>query len=141
MAHRGRGLLEVKPSNNPFFQSTASDIGVNPYNGVQWSGDHDPAMLKASSVSKDTFSFLYARESDTIGSRVAKPPVERPSLLTKTEFLKKRREELRARMTVDEAEMQNVVPPKVTVEDVLAHYKHEPKVEDPRYMTTSVSTV
>jgi hypothetical protein len=142
MAQRGRGLLEVKPSNNPFMQSTSADLGVNPYQKVEWSGDHDPAMTRnADGANRDTFSFLYARESDNIGGRVAKPTNEKPRLLTKTEFLKKRREELRAQMTVDEVAMQNAVEPTYTVEEILTHYKHEPKSEDPRFMTTSVSTV
>jgi hypothetical protein len=136
---RGRGLLEVKPCSNPFMQSTSADIGVNPYLGVAWTGENDPAMTRASDGSKDTFSFLYARESDNIGARVAKPINEKPRLLTKTEFLKKRREELRSQMTMDEVQMQNTVIPSPTAEDILVHYKHDPRAEDPRYTTTSVS--
>lgn len=140
MARRGRGLLEVKSSSNPFFQSTASDIGTIPTRTIKWTGDVDPAMMTSHTQKEDTFSFLYSRESDTIGSMVRKPVLEKKELLTKTEFLKKRRETLREEMgdTVGNGDESETVF-KVTAEQVLAQYRHVPKLEDPRFMTTSVS--
>lgn len=149
MSSRGRGLLEIKPSSNPFFQSTGSDIGVNPHIPVKWTGDVDPAMTRVNPASKDTFSFLYTRESDTIGSKVAKPQNEHPQILTKTEFLKKRREELRTQMLLDSGGIDpyategeaggGLESTKPNVEEILSRYTHAPKQEDPRYMTTAVS--
>ena len=141
MSFRGRGTLEVKKSSNPFFQTTNSNIGVNPHERTDWTGDVDPAMLKSEAAAKETFSFLYTRESDVIGSQVPKPTREEKSLLTKTEFLKKRRAELRTQMLSDSAsfeETSSAAPMRVTAEDMLKVYKHEPKSEDPRFMTTSV---
>ncbi len=137
MTQRGRGLLEIKSSNNPFFQAASADIGTNPHLVTKWSGNTDPAMTKTSSASKDTFSFLYTRESDIIGSLVPKSNVEVKSLLTKTEFLKKRREEMRAQMLTDCVSEPEPIP-RPSTEEILAHYHHAPKVEDPRFLTTSV---
>eukprot|EP01032_Pedospumella_encystans_P017722 gene17722-20189_t len=39
MSLRGRGLLEVKPSANPFFQTTTSEIGSKHDASEQWKVD------------------------------------------------------------------------------------------------------
>jgi len=138
-----RGLL--KPSTNPFFQTTASDIGVRPEQRIEWTGKADPAM-KCAAVSerKDTFGFLYSRESDRIGGLVPKPAVEsgHQAPLTKTEFLKKRRELLRT-IGPDEFDMEllkvtkkeEIVKP--NVEEVLKVFNQGSKVEDPRYTSSN----
>lgn len=88
------------------------------------------------------FAFLYSRESDRIGAKVAKPVMKETKLLTKTEFLKKKREEFAASSSMYEEqyhrEETTQSPGKRTAENVLAVYKHEPKYEDPRYTTSTV---
>lgn len=88
------------------------------------------------------FAFLYTRESDRIGSKVAKPVMKETRLLTKTEFLKKKREEVSASNSLsqeeDDREAHNS-PTKRNAEDILAVYKHVPKYEDPRYTTSTVT--
>ena len=53
MTHRGRGALEVKPGNSPFFVSASSEHGINPAGiaRVEWAGAVNPDFAK--SVSAD----------------------------------------------------------------------------------------
>lgn len=151
MAARGRGCLELKPSNNPFLQTTSADIGCVPTNKTVWTGNPDPAMKLTASRLGNTdhedehFSFLYSRESDKIGSKVKQPVIPRNRLLTKTEFLKKRREDLRSQELTDNDNMLLILngsPQKAvkkTAEEALLYYKQGTKVEDPRYTTSNVS--
>ena len=144
MSQRGRGALEVKPSNSPFFVSAASDHGldVKRLNRVEWAGAVNPdyaksAKLGAASGKTESFAFLYTRESDTIGGRVPKPVIDRPKMLTKTEFLKKWREK---RVPADGGEVLDELLPEpepVNVDRVLAVWKQGTKGEDPRYTTTN----
>lgn len=144
MSFRGRGCVEVKPSPNPFFQTTASDIGVNAKNQIEWKvdGNIPPFAAKQTSLSEGNFSFLYTRESDVIGSKVLKPlEGDKKKMLTKTEFLKKKREMFN---TVRNSEFENCLyesdeTKKVVDADlILKVYKHDPKIEDPRYITSNV---
>ncbi len=132
--------MEVKPSTNPFFQTVASDIGVNTKEKVEWSYDVNPSLVETEAYVNDgTFSFLYKRTSDDIGGKVAKPTSDVHKIPTRTEFLKKRREELMSSAAADtiRANRKTVEVPKPTVDQILTVYKHETKVEDPRYNTTS----
>lgn len=142
MSIRGRGTLEVKQSNNPFHQTTASDIGVRPAQRIQWTGNADPAMKCNSHNHSDTFSFLYTRESDKIGAMVSKPALGHKRLLTKTEFLKNRREELQSTQTLTQEDIallninnQEISQP--NVEEILKVFKQGTKYEDPRYTTSN----
>ncbi len=146
MSHRGRGTLEVKPSSNPFFQTTASDIGVDTKKKINWSYDVNPSMVETEAYVNDgTFAFLYKRTSDEIGAKVAKPTgglySSEVKMLSRTEFLKKRREELMNSAAADSirASRQQAEAPRPTVDEILQVYKHDSKKEDPRYTTTGVS--
>lgn len=142
MTQRGRGSLEVKPGNSPFFVSASSEHGIDikgHLSKVEWAGAVNPdfsksAKMAATNGNKETFAFLYTRESDSIGGRVAKPVIDRPKMLTKTEFLKKWREK---RVPVDGEEDLLPEPAPVNVDNVLASWKQGTKVEDPRYTTTN----
>jgi len=145
MTQRGRGLLEIKPSNSPFFVSAASDHGldVKRLSRVEWAGATvndfaKSARMEASKGKQESFSFLYTRESDTIGGRVAKPVIDRPKMLTKTEFLKKWREK---RVPTESAEggLEDLSsePEPINVDRVLTVWKQGTKNEDPRYTTTN----
>ena len=141
MSLRGRGLLEIKPSPNRFFQSTTSEIGADPTESIQWKVDGKVPPFQAGKHNVDgNFSFLYSRESDKIGAKVAKPVMKDTKLLTKTEFLKKKREEFAASTDYSQADdrEEKTSPSKRTAEDILAVYKHVPKYEDPRYTTSTV---
>ena len=142
MSLRGRGLLEVKPSSNPFFQTTTSEIGSKHDASEQGKVDGKVPPFQQGKHNVDgNFSFLYSRESDRIGAKVAKPVMQESKLLTKTEFLKKKREEFAASSSMYQEEYNREEPQspgKRTAENVLAVYKHEPKYEDPRYSTSTV---
>lgn len=76
MTCRGRGCLEIKPSPNPFFQTTSADIGVNAHNQIDWKIDGKAPPFNSSAQHSDgNFLFLYSRESEVIGSKVPKPVV------------------------------------------------------------------
>jgi hypothetical protein len=142
MSLRGRGLLEIKPSPNPFFQTTTGEIGAKPDDQIQWKVDgRQPPFQHGKHAVDGNFAFLYTRESDRIGAKVAKPVMKETRLLTKTEFLKKKREEFAATFSPEEEEvLQDAAksPAKPTADDILAVYKHVPKYEDPRYTTSTV---
>lgn len=148
MSHRGRGLLEIKPSSNPFFQTTNSDIGINvqEVKDTQWKVDGKAPVFHHSKHKVDgNFAFLYTRESDRIGSKVNKPVMKDVRVLTKTEFLKKKMEDFSDPNGVeyedDSHEINDDIPFKRTAEDVLKVYKHIPKYEDARYTTSMVKLI
>lgn len=143
MTHRGRGCLEINPSENPFFQPTNAEMGKKPGEVVQWKVQGKVPPFHPSTHSVDgNFPFLYTRESDRIGAKVSKPVVKETRLLTKTEFLKKKREEFAASVALSEEQSVNHDSPmKRTAEDILAVFKHTPKAEDPRFSTSSVSNI
>jgi len=137
--------LEVNPSENPFFQTTSSQIGANIVNPpvVQEKDEQDDFMLANASQSMTEtekvqkpeeefdFSFLYTRASDVIGSKQNLKPnkmassmethVVRPKRISPKEFVS----------------TQNASQVKADIETVISSYKHEPKEEDPRYTTTA----
>ena len=144
MSVRGRGLLEIKPSPNPFFQSTTGEIGAKPDELIQWKVDGKVPPFQHGKHNVDgNFAFLYSRESDRIGGKLPKPAVMEAKLLTKTEFLKKKREEFAASSTYNEEDemADKMSPAKRTAEEILTVYKHIPKFEDPRYTTSTVSVM
>ena len=138
---RGRGCLEIRPSSNPFYQSTASDIGVNPKAKIEWQVSGAPPPIAAPKKREDgTFAFLYTRESDVIGSKVPKVKNDRPSLMTTTEFLKTKREaQVASGNIIFEPEVIARTDEEKAAE-LLSFYVHNPKVEDPRYVTSAVSS-
>ena len=148
MTQRGRGTLEVHRSRNPFFQTTyAMDIGVKPHEEIPWDasqGEYRPEPLaegeappspvaSPGKTDKPDFSFLYARSSDVIGSKVkvAEGPMavllERPEgpMSAKNKHLRRQEENLKAEK------------PKPDVGRILESYNHQPKGEDPRYTTAN----
>ena len=141
MAVRGRGCLEIKPSDSPFFVTTNSDIGVNPTNKIAWAHAINPDFKKSSEQAKqETFAFLYTRESDRIGGMIAKPTFDhRPRLLTKTEFLKKWRENISSEDGENGSNISESSPERLKpdVEKILRSFKQGTKYEDPRYTTSS----
>lgn len=143
MTCRGRGCLEIKPSPNPFFQPTSADVGVKPNEEIVWKvNGKEPPFNSSAQKSDGNFLFLYTRESDVIGAKVQKPVVQEKKLLTKTEFLKKKREMLELTKTTEgtyEDTNDLETTGKMNVETLLENYKHVPKAEDPRYTTSNVS--
>lgn len=87
------------------------------------------------------FSFLYTRESDVIGSKIVKLVSEKPKLLTKTEFLKKKREDFLRESGNAEffSSSQNEPLLKTNAAEIIKAYRHNPRSEDPRYTTSSVN--
>ena len=143
--YRGRGALEVKPSTNPFFVRTSGDYGVEPEQHTSWSGAINPDFAKSMKVSRpESFSFLYTRESDNIGGKIDNPLDTKPRVLTKTEFLKKWREEQMTRPDLNahtlELPTEDANATKRTPDEVnklLAVWKQGTKEEDPRYTSTN----
>jgi hypothetical protein len=147
MSIRGRGTLEIRQSDNPFYQPTSADIGLTSGEVTEWKITNRPPGANPTRHNVEgNFSFLYTRESDRIGGKVAKPQVSEVRMLSRSEFLKQRRERAFAESTArgetieetnNESFEQTVY--KVNADDFLRAYKHEPKYEDPRYLTSTVS--
>ena len=150
MTHRGRGCLEVNPSQNPFFQTTSSEIGAkiaNPNLGLEQDQAEDLEQKEGYQLASDSgmtetekvkkpeeefdFSFLYQRASDVIGAKQQLKPnkmaasmehhVVRPKRVSPKDFVS--------------TQTNNQVPSDINT--VINSYKHEPKMEDPRYTTAA----
>jgi hypothetical protein len=148
MSVRGRGTLEVRKCDNPFFQTTNADIGLSASNtNFEWTTDNSQNggnSTLASSIKPykvdGNFAFLYTRESDLIGAKVKKPEVSEVRMLSRSEFLKKRREKaLSDAEAAGELQYDDTPAYKPTPEDFLRAYHHLPKEEDPRYLTSGVN--
>jgi len=144
MTYRGRGALEIKPSTNPFFVRTSGDFGIEPTEKVSWSGDVNPNFAKSAKVQhSENFSFLYTRESDNYGGKVdTSAIVAKPRVLTKTEFLKKWKNEQMQRPQVEDIHLPTGEGYKEKrtqdeVDHMLTSWKQGTKQEDPRYTTTN----
>lgn len=145
MAHRGRGCLEVNPSQNPFFQTTASEIGANIVDSYKKQGEqedrnlvdveHDSGMAETDKVKSPEeefdFSFLYARASDVIGSKQSLKPNK---MATSMESHTVRPKRISPQEFVSTQHREQV---KSDIDTVINSYNHAPKVEDPRYTTAA----
>ena len=144
MTFRGRGLLEVKKSNNPFFHTTSSDIGVS----LQALQEKREKMLLEQTLASSTevqpkvpsiegnFGFLYSRESDTIGSRVQKPSTENKLIsLTKADLALRRHKAISEQGYSATQEYRK--PTEEDVLRVLKVFNQGTKEEDPRYTTSN----
>ncbi len=157
MSIRGRGTLEIRKSENPFYQPVSADIGTTSNNvNADWKVNGTAPTFNCKPYKVDgNFSFLYTRESDMIGSKVNKPiAMTETRMLTRSEFLKQRREKAFQTMTTENFNLTNsssgenvvyddegnLITRRATAEDILQVYQHNPKTEDPRYLTTGVST-
>ena len=112
MSLRGRGALEVKPSLNPFMQSGSSMYGYKPTAARSWKHpEPEPPARVAINTNDGNFAFLYTRESDRIGSEVAKPTNSiQHEEKSKAMLLREKRDKLR--------ETQSRMPPPLTEHEV-----------------------
>jgi len=81
MSMRGRGTLEVKPCDNPFFQTTNANIGAVA-GQRQWVA---PESYKPKKLQKDTrydFNFMYRKVAAVASSRCAPSKLPRGTVLT-----------------------------------------------------------
>ncbi len=136
---RGRGTLEIRRCDNPFFQSVGADIGMNSSNAnLEWKVNGSPTVTSAKPYKVDgNFAFLYTRESDKIGGKVLKPETSEVRMLSRSEFLKQRRDKALEASAENSNLLESPIS-KPTAEDMLKSYRHQPKEEDPRYITSAV---
>ena len=154
MSLRGRGTLETKPTNSPFFQTTSQSFGVDPYSRPEYdhhkiyTPEQNNQITRYNNRKKNTdeiddkmLSFLYSRESDRIGSK----PNNLVNLKSKMEEdMRNRQERLQEeqdeedRILYEESMMKTEQKTILTPEEVLKHYKHVPKAEHPLYITAAV---
>jgi hypothetical protein len=146
MSQRGRGCLEINDSPNPFFQTTAKDIGKSPYKAVEWTKPQTNNMTASQYLNstssnqsndppsnehqKEDFSFLYARTSDVIGAKVPKQSSALSSAMVTLPRKIPREGSL-------PPPLENTVKAKVDVESLLKSYQHHPKYENPLYTTST----
>ena len=125
MANRGRGLLEVQKSSNPFFQTANGEYGVNIAQQVAYRDKFnlipgDKSSFKDSEkkyADDEDFSFLYQRTSEKIGSTVPKPERTREYSISKADLAKRRRETIRLLETIL-PQNNKTEPVKPTADDV-----------------------
>ena len=138
MSHRGRGCLEIKPSDNAFYQTTTGEIGLKPNIIPGTSSFRRPftdtipensTELSTTGATSGNFSFLYTRESDKIGSMVRKDGMQMTKTLPRKPSFGTR--------FIEAGTTQ--VPPKPSAEELLSYYRQGTKQEDPRYTTSTVT--
>jgi hypothetical protein len=160
MSQRGRGTLEINPSRNPFFHTTSSDIGakIHERSQMEWDrpssnssrrifDEQSPQHLQqeqqqqepnAANNYGEDFSFLYARSSDTIGSKVSQRSSNNllgQCMDTKPLIHKKRLQDTGSNV-LSEQRQQPLGREKKNVESILQSYHHVPKEENPLYTTS-----
>jgi hypothetical protein len=142
------GLLEVKKSANPFFQTSNGEYGGNikelaastsKFNLIP--GDRGMLEEEKSYKEEDEdFSFLYGRTSDKYGSTVPKPERVREYTISKAELAKRRRETIRLLDTLIPDNKKSDGFQAMTQDEVgrlLKSWKQGTKSEDPRYTTAN----
>ena len=146
MSTRGRGCQEVRPSNNPFLQTSSSLLGQDLTNQIEWNAPsirrERPTQKQGSVSMEKEFSFLYAKSSDVIGSKIQ---YERSALSeallrnepSKAVIAKKRGEGLYPVITPENNSDDSVEELRDSHSIRLENYVHQTKVEDPRFTTTS----
>ena len=150
MSNRGRGTLEVKRSNNPFYQSANSEYGNVHAADKVWdapilSSAIDDVINNTSSVKakedNGNFAFLYTRTSDAIGSRVPKAESSKQFGMTEKDF-RNMRNEIKKKIIAEaiaanpsltiREKKEDLESKKTNVEELLRTFKQGTKVEDPR---------
>ena len=133
MSQRGRGCLEIRPSDSAFYRTTTSEIGDTVVREREYDdvAEHEIAKEGTSSATQ-SFAFLYTRESDKIGSKV------RMGGDTNQMSLTSKRGPGRNRFASTRDEIpEHGKPITVSPALILANYKQGTKIEDPRFTTTS----
>mmetsp|Transcript_10818 Transcript_10818/g.18999 ORF Transcript_10818/g.18999 Transcript_10818/m.18999 type:complete len:194 (-) Transcript_10818:62-643(-) len=135
---RGRGTLEVKPCDNPFFQTTAANIGAIA-GQRQWVA---PESYKPKKLQKDTrydFNFMYRKESDQYGKGIGYSDSALSETVRNTEskgvIARKKGEGLYP--MAPPAPAAEPVEPVTKLNRPLPNYQTKSKVEHPMYTTTN----
>jgi hypothetical protein len=143
MSQRGRGCLEIRPSDNAFYRTTTSEIGDQPEKYYDTRNLMDASTgelenLDESGPKPQSFAFLYTRESDKIGSNVRKDGVNAGKMGSMAlSNSNTRRPRTRTHEFMPSDGTTSSVNPNQKVEDILLSYKQNSKVEDPRFTTSS----
>ena len=111
--------------SNPFYQTTSQTLGSDPFSPAKWNTKAKTEKQELNEEkNKGNFAFLYSRESDRIGSR--------PDLQTNEP------------LSYDAIPVSRIIRQqkhdnehKRTAVEVLENYKHIPKSEHPRYLTST----
>jgi hypothetical protein len=133
MSQRGRGCLELRPSDSAFYRTTTSEIGHKPakYDDVDDAENSDISAPVAGSTPQ-TFAFLYTRESDRIGSMVRNDGLTKMQMTAST--IRRGANQNRVGAVRATTNSETV---KVSADQILSSYKQGTKIEDPRFTTTS----
>lgn len=135
MSQRGRGCFEIRPPTSAFYRTSTSEIGDEIIRTTDIVDISESSERQAASTATQSFSFLYTRESDKIGSKVRNDAIDNNPHFSAVAC---QRRQNRARNMIDENETcETIKIPELTTEQVLATYKQGSKVEDPRFTTSA----
>lgn len=147
MSQRGRGLLEINPSKNPFYQTTASDIGRKPEDKATIDWDMPKNMRTNATIQQpestepapikdygEDFSFLYARSSDVIGGKLETKMGAMAASMDTNPARRKPAIHSDHAAQIPRVERGRI---KLDSDRVLAVYKHDTKRENPLYTTAA----
>jgi hypothetical protein len=127
MSIRGRGTMEINPSNSPFFQTTSQTIGVNPYQVSAWETNRAKNFQLQRTEHMNGFSFQFSRESDRIGN-FGNKKIPNNLIAPHNEMDSNNNRETQSQKS----------KVKQSPEEILAFYVHEAKKEHPLYITSAV---
>ena len=135
MSQRGRGCLDIRPPTSAFYRTSTSDIGDELMRTTEVVNIPVSTEREAASTTTQSFSFLYTRESDKIGSKVRNDAIHKNPHFSAVAC---QRRQNRARNLNNEDETSETLnSSELSTEQVLALYKQGSKVEDPRFTTSA----
>lgn len=140
MSRRGRGTLEVKQSASPYFQTTSSIFGSDPFKQslLETNSNENDALIRTATTKTTNFAFLYTRESDRIGN--TSKPIPSSTISNTQEYSESQKRVEFEKLTLLEQEKERVrekESARNATESLINAYDHKPKSEHPRYTTSS----
>ena len=146
MAYRGRGTLEVREGNNPFFQTTSRNIGLDLTRDRPFDAPRFARPQPRDANDGFDFSFMYERASTKIGVGVGASDSkisdtlarhDPPGAIAKAKGAGLYPTAPDASASDEAIARAGMGGEKPSTEEVLDAYRHAPKDENPMYTTTN----
>lgn len=140
MSQRGRGCLEIRPSDSAFYRTTTSEIGDRPEKNYDTrelmnGNTKQSETLDDNIPTPQSFAFLYTKESDKIGSKVRMDGVNANLQMTLSNARRGRSKS--SAFASQAGTMSSADSANQKTDEILLSYKQGTKVEDPRFTTSS----
>ncbi|KAJ1444571.1 hypothetical protein M885DRAFT_552589 [Pelagophyceae sp. CCMP2097] len=141
--NRGRGTLSVRPSSNPFFQTSSLSIGEDFHREVQYSAPTNERPLRPSKLEDDyDFNFQYKRASEEIGVGIPQSDSKLSKAMGANDTLKDRAMAksggpIPSLTRQEEAAGPPAMSSTQKAAEILKGYQHAPRPEHVMYQTNN----